>query len=200
MEKEEKGGARCKAQCLPQCLPNRRRTPTRWMSRRSLRSSRVTTAMMWRLRWRSCEAARTVEQVVDVSAGRYGTAVTYGPGQRVTGIVLRRSAPSGTATSAAPSFVVEAHLVVATAAVTVLTAPPLAAPKTAREKRQRPQTTTARSASDPPRAPVLLRIADEARRALAATLRRLRPGETWEIDITIDELRDTDARDSSRVQ
>jgi len=45
-----------------------------------------------------------------------------------------------------------------------------------------------------------LRIADEARCVLAATLRRLRPGETWEIDITIDELRDTDARDASRVQ
>jgi len=144
------------------------------------------------------QAARTVEQVVDVSAGRYGTAVTYGPGQRVTGIVVRRSAPSGT--SAAPSFVVEAHLVVATAAVAVLAAPPLAAPKTAREKRQRPQVNTVHSASDTPRAPVLLRIADEARRVLAATLRRLRPGETWEIDITIDELRDTDARDASQVQ
>jgi hypothetical protein len=146
-------------------------------------------------------AARTVEQVVDVSAGRYGTAVTYGPGQRVTGIVVRRPTPS--ATSAAPSFVVEAHIVVATAAVTVLAAPPLAALKTSRdkrEKRQRPQAATARELPGAPRAPVLLRIADEARRALAATLRRLRPGETWEIDITIDELRDTDARASSRVQ
>jgi hypothetical protein len=144
------------------------------------------------------QAARTAEQVVDVSAGRYGTAVTYGPGQRVTGIVLRRSAPSGT--SAAPPFVVEAHIVVATAAVAVLAAPPLAAPKTSREKRQRLHAATARELPGAPRAPVLLRIADEARRALAATLRRLRPGETWEIDITIDELRDTDARASSRVQ
>ncbi len=72
------------------------------------------------------QAARSVEQVVDVSAGRYGTAVTYGPGQRVSGIVVRRPTPS--AGSAAPSLVVEAHLVVATAAVTVLAAPPLAAP------------------------------------------------------------------------
>ena len=150
-------------------------------------------------------AARSVEQVVDVSAGRYGTAVTYGPGQRVTGIVLRRSAPSGTVgTSAAPPFVVEAHIVVATAAVAVLAAPPLAAPKTSREKsrerRQRPQATSAHSASDTPGAPVLLRIADETRRALAATLRRLRPNEQWIIDITIDDLRDMDARNSSRVQ
>ncbi len=51
-----------------------------------------------------------------------------------------------------------------------------------------------------PRAPVLLRIADEARRVLAATLRRLRPNEQWVINITIDDLRDTDAHDSSRVQ
>ena len=89
---------------------------------------------------------------------------------------------------------------VATAAVTVLAAPPLAAPKRSREKRLRPQTTTARSAPGIPHTPVLLRIADEARRVLAATLRRLRPGETWEIDITIDDLRETNARDSSRVQ
>ncbi len=72
-------------------------------------------------------AARTVEQVVDVSAGRYGAAVTYGPGQRVTGIVLRRSTLSPT--NDAPSLVVEAHLVVATAAVTVLAAPPSPLPK-----------------------------------------------------------------------
>ena len=121
------------SECLPQCLPNRRRTPTRWMSRRPVvsRDDRDDVALALAL----VRAARSVEQVVDVSAGRYGTAITYGPGQRVTGIVLRRSAPSGTvATSAALSFVVEAHLVVATAAVTVLAAPPLAAPKTAREK------------------------------------------------------------------
>ncbi len=73
------------------------------------------------------QAARSVEQVVDVSAGRYGTAVTYGPGQRVSGIVVRRPTPS--AGSAAPSLVVEAHLVVATAAVTVLAAPPSRLPK-----------------------------------------------------------------------
>jgi len=54
--------------------------------------------------------------------------------------------------------------------------------------------------SDRSPAPILLRIADDARRVLAATLRRLRPGETWRIDITIDDLRDTDIRDSSRVQ
>jgi hypothetical protein len=53
---------------------------------------------------------------------------------------------------------------------------------------------------DAPRAPVLLRIADETRRVLAATLRRLRPNEQWDVDITIDDLRDTDARASSRVQ
>jgi len=45
-----------------------------------------------------------------------------------------------------------------------------------------------------------LRIAEEARQALAATLRRLRPNEQWIIDITIDDLRDTDAHDASRVQ
>jgi len=144
------------------------------------------------------QAARTVEQVVDVSAGRYGTAVTYGPGQRVTGIVLRRPTQSGW--DSPLSFVVEAHIVVATAAVTVPIAPHLAAPKPSREKRQRQKTSSTREMPGTPRAPILLLIADETRRALAATLRRLRPGETWEIDVTIDDLRDTDARDASRVQ
>jgi len=143
-------------------------------------------------------AARTVEQVVDVSVCRYGVAATYGPGQRVTGIVLRRAVQSGW--DSPLSFVVEAHIVVATAAVTAPIAPHLAAPKPSRDKRQRPQATSAYNVSDTPRAPVLLRIADDTRRALAAILRRLRPGETWEIDIIIDELRDTDARASSRVQ
>jgi len=144
------------------------------------------------------QAALSVEQVVDVSAGRYGTAITYGPGKRVTGIVLRRRMPPET--SAPSSFVVEAHIVVATAAVTVLAAPPLAAPTTSRDKRQRPPTTIAHSASDTPRAPVLMRIADETRRALTEALEQLRPNEQWIIDVTIDDLRDTDARDSSRVQ
>jgi len=36
------------------------------------------------------QAARAVEYVVDLGAGRYGASVTYGPGQRITGIVLRR--------------------------------------------------------------------------------------------------------------
>ncbi len=205
-EKREEGGVRCKAWCLP----NRRGTPRRWTRGRADEPEVVSreyhddVALALAL----VQAARSVEQVVDVSAGRYGTAVTYGPGQRVSGIVVRRPTPS--AGSAAPSLVVEAHLVVATAAVTVLAAPPLAAqplaapvpttPKTAREKGQRPQATSARGMPGVPRAPVLLRIADEARRVLDATLRRLRPNEQWVIDITIDDLRDTDAHDSSRVQ
>jgi hypothetical protein len=54
--------------------------------------------------------------------------------------------------------------------------------------------------------PVLLRIAEETRSALAGTLVRLRPGEQWDINITIDDLRDaddtddTDARASSGAQ
>jgi hypothetical protein len=144
------------------------------------------------------QAARTVEHVVDVSAGRYGVAATYGPGQRVTGIVLRRAVQSGW--DSPLSFVVEAHIVVAAAAVTVPIAPHRADPKPSREKRQRQKTSSTREMSSAPRAPVLLRIADETRHTLAAALRRLRPGETWEIDITIDELRDTGARDASQVQ
>jgi hypothetical protein len=52
-------------------------------------------------------------------------------------------------------------------------------------------------ASNAPGEPVLLRIAGETRRALAASLRQLRPNEQWDIDIIIDDLRDTDAGASS---
>jgi hypothetical protein len=137
-------------------------------------------------------AARRVEYVVDLGAGRYGVAATYGPGQRIRGIVLRRVAQSeGSEGSAAAASVVEAYIVVATAAITS------AMTSAARQRKQRQSPDHAFGASDTPEAPVLLRIAGEARRSLAATLRRLRPNEHWDIDIIIDDLRDTDADVSS---
>jgi len=137
------------------------------------------------------QTARTVEHVVDLGAGRYGVAATYGPGQRIRGIVLHRAAQSE---GSAAASVVEAYIVVATAAITSAMA------SAARQRKRRPSPDHALAASDMPRAPVLLRIADEARRALAATLRRLRPSEQWDIDIIIDDLRDTDADASSGAQ
>jgi hypothetical protein len=138
------------------------------------------------------QTARTVEHVVDLGAGRYGVAATYGPGRRIRGIVLRRAAQSeGSAEGSVAASVVEAYIVVATAAITSAMAP------AARQRKRRPSPDHALAASDMSRAPVLLRIADETRRALAATLRRLRPNEQWDIDIIIDDLRDTDAGASS---
>ena len=196
MEKGEKGGARCKAQCLPQYLPQPAQDADALDEPEAVsREDRDDVALALAL----VRAARSVEQVVDVSAGRYGTAITYGPGQRVTGIVLRRSAPSGTRTRRCRS-----------SSRRILWSPQLRSPSLPLLPSRRPKgrgrkgcvrRRLARAARLARReTPVLLRIADETRRALAATLRRLRPGETWEIDITIDELRDTDARDSSRVQ
>lgn len=135
------------------------------------------------------QAARTVEHVVDLGVGRYGVAATYGPGQRITGIVLRRSTPS--ATIAPMSFVVEAHIVVATAVVT--SGMTSAAQRSEHNEQWRPSIDHALSAPGTPKAPVLLRIADETRRVLAAALRQLRPNEKWDIDITVDDLRDIDA-------
>jgi hypothetical protein len=138
------------------------------------------------------QTARTVEQVVDLGAGRYGVAATYGPGQRIRGIVLRRAAQSeGSAQGSAAASVVEAYLVVATAAITSAMAP------AARQRKRRPSPEHAVGVSGTPETPVLLRIAGETRRALAATLRRRRPNEQWDIDIIIDDLRDTDAGASS---
>jgi hypothetical protein len=130
-------------------------------------------------------AVRTVEHVVDLGAGRYGVAATYGPGQRIRGIVLRR--PASSAGSAAPAFVVEAHIVVALAAVRSAMTP------AAQQKKPRLPATRAHKPSEVGRSPVLLRIADETRRTLAATLERMRPHEHWDIDITIEDLRDTEA-------
>jgi hypothetical protein len=138
------------------------------------------------------QAARTVEHVVDLSAGRHGSAITYGPGQRVIGIVLGRSIPSATS---APSTFVEAHIVVATAAI-------LHAMSSA--KRQRTISPSSRRRSHPApgttASPVLLQIADKTRNALFETLRHLRPNEKWNIDIVIEDLRNTDALASSEPQ
>src|SRR5690349_7881251 len=135
------------------------------------------------------QAARAVEHVVDLGAGRYGVAATYGPGQRIRGIVLRRTARSEGRVAAAP--VVEAYLVVATAAITS------AMISAAQKNKRRLSPDHALGASNAPGEPVLLRIAGETRRALAASLRQLRPNEQWDIDIIIDDLRDTDAGASS---
>jgi hypothetical protein len=134
------------------------------------------------------QSARTVEHVVDLGVGRYGVAVTYGPGKRIRGIVLRRPTQSG---GNASSSIVEAHIVVATAAVSSARTP------TTQRSEQRMPTDIAHSASGTQRAPILLQIADDARRTLAATLWQLRPNENWAIDITIDDLRDMDEDPSS---
>jgi hypothetical protein len=133
------------------------------------------------------QTARTVEHVLDLGAGRYGVAATYGPWQRIRGIVLRRP----TQLEGVAASVVEAYIVVATAAITSAMTP------AAQQSKQRPSPGHALAASGMLGAPVLLRIASETRRALAATLRRLRPNEQWDIDIIIDDLRDTDAGVSS---
>ena len=171
---------------MAQCLPNRRRTPTRWMSQEP---SRVT--MTWRLLWRWRDGARCR---AGGGSGRgslwhrrhlwsraahsrhrvaSGCAVGgIGGGER--GCVRRRGVycrrHGGDNERLAPA---------------------------ARQRKQRPSPDHALAASGTPETPVLLRIAGETRRALAATLRRLRPNERWDIDITIDDLRDTDAGASS---
>jgi hypothetical protein len=149
------------------------------------------------------QVARTVEYVVDLSAGRYGAAVTYGPGQRITGIVLRKAGQSEG--GAALTSIVEAHLVVATTAITNVMA---SAPQRTEQQRteqqrteqQRLSTDQALNVSTPSSAPILRQIADNARSALGETLRRLRPREKWDINITIDDLRDVDTRIASASQ
>lgn len=132
------------------------------------------------------QAAREVEHIVTLSAGHYGAAVTYGPGKRVEGIVLRRPTPAED--SPLPSYIVEAHIIVATAVVAQGVIPPSHQGPAQRLPLNRHDQV---SESDEP--PILLRIAGQARQALATTLEQLRPHETWDIDIYVDDLRDAAA-------
>ena len=135
------------------------------------------------------QAARAVKHVVDLGAGRYGVAATYGPGQRITrDCVAPNCATGGKRGGCAPrrGAYCRCH-----GGHTAPRRSPL------QRSGNRTRISCARSALGYAGTPVLLRIADETRRALAATLRRLRPNERWDIDIIIDDLRDTDADGSS---
>jgi hypothetical protein len=139
--------------------------------------------------------ARSVAHVVDVSAGRYGVAATYGPGQRIVGIVVRRVAP--TVGNEAPSCVVEAHVVIATAVVAGGLRQD-AEQRSAQSPRARAQSAT--GAPGVSGRPILLRIADDIRRALAQELREMRPAEPWTINVSIDDLRDAEATSQPGMQ
>jgi hypothetical protein len=130
---------------------------------------------------------------VDLSAGQYGAAVTYGPGKRVEGIVLRRPTPG--AGSPLPAYSVEAHIVVDTAVVAQS-----ATHLSNQEIGQSLPPNRHGHVSESAEPPVLLQIADQTRQALAATLEQLRPHERWDIDIFIDDLRDVDATTVTGLQ
>jgi hypothetical protein len=139
------------------------------------------------------QAARRVEHIVTLSAGRYGAVVTYGPGKRVDGIVLRR--PTPVEGGPLPSSSVEAHIIIDTAVV-VRDATPLSQ----QEIGQRLPPNRHGHAPESAEAPVLLRIADKTRQALAATLQQWRPHEMWDIDIVIEDLRDADNPATTRLR
>jgi hypothetical protein len=120
-------------------------------------------------------AARSVHRIVGLSAGRYGVAATYGPGQRITGIVLRRDAPAAesAAEKEATHRVIEAHVVAAASLVRTTIAP--------QDREQGSSKTGGR--------PILLRIAEDVRRALAQEALAQRPDEAWIVDVFIEDLR-----------
>jgi hypothetical protein len=132
------------------------------------------------------EAARTVEQIVDLSVGQYGAAVTYGPGKRVEGIVLRRPPPREG--GPLPAYCVEAHIVVDTAVVAQNVSH-----LSHQDRGQGLPSNRHGHASASADLPILLWIAHQTRQALAATLEQVRPHEQWDIDIFIDDLRDAEA-------
>jgi hypothetical protein len=126
------------------------------------------------------QAIRSLPYVVDLSAGRFGVAVTYGPGQRIAGIVLRRPIPmEDTEDDARPASVVETHIVLAAAIARAFPEQRLSSGQS--------QRAVARAER-----PVLLKIADEIRQTLEREIRRLRPTESWVIDIAIDDLREAE--------
>lgn len=123
------------------------------------------------------QAIRSLPYVTGLSAGRYGAAVTYGPGQRIAGIVLRRPIPTEDETHL--PFVVETHIVLAAAVVRAF-------------PEQRLSSGQSQGAGSIVQRPVLLDIADEIRQTLEREIRRLRPTESWVIDIALEDLREAD--------
>jgi hypothetical protein len=110
-------------------------------------------------------AIRSVPGVLDIGEGLFAQAVTFGPGKRVSGVVIHH--PSMHALS------VEAHVVLAAAAFT--------------------QAYAERSASDAPaRAGTptgLLRFTDQIRTVAVQTLEHLGVPASTRVDVTIDDIR-----------
>jgi hypothetical protein len=121
------------------------------------------------------QAIRSLPYVADLSAGRYGVAVTYGPGQRISGIVLRRPIP--TEDDAHLPSVVETHIVLTAEVVRAF-------------PEQRLSSAQSQQAGTTVQRPVLLDLAEEIRQTLEREIRSLRPSESWVIDIALEDLRD----------
>ena len=110
-------------------------------------------------------AIRTVPGVSDMGKGLFAQATTFGPGKRVSGVVIHH--PSMHALS------VEAHVVLDAAAFTKAYAE--------------------RSASDAPSrsgaTPVLLRFTDQIRTVVVQTLEHLGVPVSTLVDVTLDDIR-----------
>jgi hypothetical protein len=107
------------------------------------------------------QAIRATPGVVDLSPGLFAIEATYGPGERVLGIVLRHPAPN--------ALVIEVRVVLAE---TILREALSAVPSTGSDG-----------------TPLLLRFADQLRTVVAHTIHTLDVPVLTAVDVAIDDIR-----------
>jgi len=109
-------------------------------------------------------AIREVEGVVDMGSGRFAQAATYGPGERVMGVILRHPTPAALA--------VEAHVVL--------------------DERMLVQALSAVSPSDVSSSsedtPIVVRVADHIRAVVFQTVHQFGVLELTTVDVAVDDL------------
>jgi uncharacterized alkaline shock family protein YloU len=114
-------------------------------------------------------AVRMTPGVVDLSPGFLALAATYGPNERVVGVVVRHTAPHATA--------VEVHVTVAMEAATAI-------PTTEAQG----GVSSVAAKLEPPESAVLTHVADHVREAVYRAMRDLHVATPSAVDVFIDDI------------
>lgn len=120
------------------------------------------------------QAVRSAPGVVDLSPGLGAPVATYGPGQRVVGILLRRPSPE--------QIVVEIHVVLSESHIAM-------AVMAARDAAVETPSVDVVAAADSERRGPVLEMADSIRSATTDVVLRMAPLARAQVDVFIDDLR-----------
>jgi hypothetical protein len=110
-------------------------------------------------------AIRAVPGVLDMGQGLFAKAATFGPGKRVSGIVIQHPASD--------TLTVEVHVILEEAAFT----------------KAYSEISDSDASSRTGTTPILLRFTDQIRAAVTQTLEHLRLPASTMVDVTIDDIR-----------